>query len=114
MELWSEIRRRVLTGEMSKREACGVYEIHWATLKKILAHEEPPGYRRSRIPRRPTVEPVLPISASTASTVMMRFMVGSSLRESGSRVSLEVPSSHKGRHGESTRTVNSARRRVGA
>jgi len=61
MELWSEIRRRVLTGEMSKREACRVYEIHWATLKKILSHEEPPGYRRSRIPRRPTVEPVLPI-----------------------------------------------------
>ena len=61
MELWSEIRRRVLTNEMSKREACRVYEIHWATLKKILAHEEPPGYRRSRIPRRPTVEPVLPI-----------------------------------------------------
>ena len=61
MELWSEIRRRVLTNEMSKREACRVYEIHWATLKKILAHEEPPGYRRRRIPRRPTVEPVLPI-----------------------------------------------------
>jgi transposase len=61
MELWAEIRRRVLTGEISKRQACREYEIHWATLKKILAHEEPPGYRRTRPPRRPTIEPVLPI-----------------------------------------------------
>jgi transposase len=61
MELWAEIRRRVLLREISKREACRVYEIHWATLKKILAHEEPPGYRRSRAIRRPTIEPVLPL-----------------------------------------------------
>ncbi|QDU21868.1 hypothetical protein [Urbifossiella limnaea] len=61
MELWAEIRRRVLTGEISKRQACRVYHIHWATLRKVLAHEEPPGYRRTRPPRRPTIEPVLPI-----------------------------------------------------
>lgn len=61
MELWAEIRRRVLTHEISKREACRRYEIHWSTLKKILTHEEPPGYRRTRSPRRPTIEPVLPI-----------------------------------------------------
>jgi transposase len=61
MELWTEIRRRVLTSEISKREACRQYQIHWLTLKKILAHEEPPGYRRSRPPRRPKIEPVLPV-----------------------------------------------------
>jgi transposase len=61
MELWAEIRRRVLTREISKRQACRTYEIHWATLNKILAHEEPPGYRRSQPRRRPTIEPVLPI-----------------------------------------------------
>ena len=61
MELWAEIRRRVLTGEVSKRQACRTYEIHWATLKKILAHEEPPGYRRRQPLRRPTIEPVLPV-----------------------------------------------------
>ena len=61
MELWAEIRRRVLTHEISKREACRRYEIHWSTLKKILTHEEPPGYRRSQSPRRPTIEPVLPL-----------------------------------------------------
>ena len=36
MELWAEIRRRVLTGEISKRAACNQNEIHGATLKKIL------------------------------------------------------------------------------
>jgi hypothetical protein len=29
MELWAEIRRRVLTHEISKREACRRYEIRW-------------------------------------------------------------------------------------
>ena len=61
MELWAEIRRRVPTCELSKRAACRQYELPCATTKKILEHEEPPGYRRSRVPRRPTVEPVLPI-----------------------------------------------------
>src|SRR5262249_8561617 len=61
MERRAEIRRNVLTGAMSKREACRHYDIHWLTLKKILAHEEPPGYRRARPPRRPKIDPVLPI-----------------------------------------------------
>src|SRR5215813_1929912 len=61
MDQWAEIRRRVLTGEISKREACRLYDIHWLTLKKILSHEEPPGYRRVAPPRRPTIEPVLPV-----------------------------------------------------
>ena len=61
MERWTEIRRQVLTGAMSKRQACRHYQIHWSTLQKILAHEEPPGYRRTRPPRRPTIEPFLAI-----------------------------------------------------
>ena len=60
-ELWPEIRRRVLTREISQREACRIYELHWATLKKILAHEEPPGYERKRPIHRPTIGPVQPI-----------------------------------------------------
>jgi transposase len=61
MDHWAEIRRRVLTEEISKREACRRYGLHRLTLKKILAHEEPPGYRRVAPPRRPTIEPVLPV-----------------------------------------------------
>ena len=34
MEIWVEVRRRVLTGELSKRAACREYEIHWQTLEK--------------------------------------------------------------------------------
>jgi hypothetical protein len=42
MELWSEVRRRVLTGELSKRQARKEYGLHWDTLQKILQHEGPP------------------------------------------------------------------------
>ena len=61
MEQWTEIRRRVLVEGMSKRQACQHFQINWKTLRKMLTHEEPPGYRRAKPPRRPTIEPVLPI-----------------------------------------------------
>jgi len=61
MEFWTEVRRRVLTRELSKRAACREYELSWHTLKKILAHEEPPGYRRKQPRRKPKLEPFLPI-----------------------------------------------------
>ena len=47
MEFWSEVRRRVLTGELTKRAARQEYHLHWDTLTKILANEEPPGYRQA-------------------------------------------------------------------
>ena len=47
MEKWAEIRRRVLSREISKRAACAEYGIHWDTLKKVLTHTEPPGYRQA-------------------------------------------------------------------
>lgn len=60
MEQWAEIRRRVLTNEISKRQACAEYQIHWRTLKKILEHEEPPPFRQA--PRaKPRLGPFLPI-----------------------------------------------------
>jgi transposase len=61
MEQWTEIRRRVLVDGLSKRQACKQFAINWKTLRKILTHAEPPGYRRVKPPRRPTIEPVLPI-----------------------------------------------------
>jgi len=57
MEQWSEVRREVLTGKLSKRAACKKYELHWDTLKKILAHEEPPGYRRKEPRKKPVLGP---------------------------------------------------------
>jgi transposase len=57
MELWSEVRRRVLTGELSKRQACKDYRLHWDTLAKILGHEEPPGYRKNAPREKPVLGP---------------------------------------------------------
>src|SRR5262245_63238366 len=61
MEHWAEIRRRVLTGEISKRAACRHYDIHWQTLKKILEHDEPPGFRLTAPRARPRLGQFLPI-----------------------------------------------------
>ena len=60
MELWAEIRRRVLNGELSKRAACKEYDLHWDTLQKMLRHTEPPGYRLSK-PRSSKLAPFLPV-----------------------------------------------------
>jgi transposase len=57
MELWSEVRRRVLTGELSKRQARKEYGLHWDTLQKILQHEEPPGYRKKQPREKPVLGP---------------------------------------------------------
>ncbi len=61
MQMWTEIRRRVLTGESSKRAICREYNIHWGTLNKILSHPEPPGYRRKGPRRKWVLDPFLPI-----------------------------------------------------
>ena len=60
MELWSEVRRRVLTGELTKRAARREYHLHWDTLKKILQNAEPPGYRRRKERAKPVLGPFLP------------------------------------------------------
>ncbi|HWL09413.1 MAG TPA: hypothetical protein VNQ76_13480 [Planctomicrobium sp.] len=62
MEQWAEIRRKVLTGQMSKRAACKEYGIHWQPLEKMLSHSEPPGYRRSKA-RTSKLDRFLPVIA---------------------------------------------------
>ena len=46
MDDWSEIRRRVLVEGVSRRQILRETRMHWLTLKKILEHSEPPGYRQ--------------------------------------------------------------------
>lgn len=53
VDRWIEIRRRVLSGEISKRQACRQYELHWKTLQKVLAEPLPP-QRRASGPKRPS------------------------------------------------------------
>jgi transposase len=55
MDRWMEIRRRVLVEGASKRQVMAEEGIHWETLKKILAHGNPPGYRQKRGSRPQTI-----------------------------------------------------------
>ena len=59
MEWWTKIRLEVLRGERSKREVLRREGIHWETLKKILNHTEPPGYRHREARRKPKIGPYL-------------------------------------------------------
>jgi transposase len=61
MEFWKEVRQQVLTGRMSQRAACQKYGLGWHTLKKILAHPEPPGYRQQQPRPKRKLETFLPI-----------------------------------------------------
>ena len=55
MQWWTNIRLEVLRGETSKREILRREGIHWETLKKILSHPEPPGYRITRPRHKPKI-----------------------------------------------------------
>ena len=59
MHWWTKIRLEVLRGESSKREILRREQIHWETLKKILRHPEPPGYRISTPRAKPKIGPFL-------------------------------------------------------
>src|SRR6185312_7182283 len=61
MERWVEIRRRVLTQELSKRGACREYNIDWRTLRRILEHAEPPGYQLAEPRRKRKLADFLPL-----------------------------------------------------
>jgi transposase len=60
VDQWIEIRRRVLNHEISKRQACEEYELHWQTLKKILSQPVPPERREPGPPRPSKLDPFRP------------------------------------------------------
>ena len=59
MQLWADIRRRVLVENVSKRQILRETGMHWRTLEKILANPEPPGYRTKASRARPKLGPFL-------------------------------------------------------
>ena len=61
MNLWTDVRRAVIAGEMSRRDACKKYNLNFRTIHKILSHEEPPGYRRGRPRVKPKLGPMISI-----------------------------------------------------
>ena len=61
MELYNRVRRACHVDGMSKREAARLFGIDRKTVSKILQHSVPPGYRRSKVPARPKLDPFIPI-----------------------------------------------------
>jgi transposase len=61
MDLWAEIRRRVLVDGESKRSVQRRYGLHWKTLQKILRQPEPAGYQQSRPRAKKKLGPFLPV-----------------------------------------------------
>jgi len=59
MDWWTRIRLEVLRGKASKREVLRREGIHWETLKKVLTHSEPPGYRMAAARSKPKIGPYL-------------------------------------------------------
>ena len=60
MEDWSEIRRRVLVEGVSRRQILRETKMHWLTLKKILEHSQPLGYRQIQRRRKTKLGDYLP------------------------------------------------------
>ena len=57
VELYGRVRRAVHVEGMSVREASRVFGLRRDTVRKMLRHSVPPGYRRVRQPRRPKLDP---------------------------------------------------------
>ena len=56
VDIYSRVRRACLKDGMSAREAARYFNKDRKTIAKMLRHELPPGYRRSEVPRRPTLD----------------------------------------------------------
>lgn len=62
MQLWAEIRRRVLAGELSIRQAATEYDLNFRTVHKIVHQAQPPAGSTLARPRpKPVLDPFLPI-----------------------------------------------------
>jgi hypothetical protein len=59
MEMWRDIRRRVIVDGESKRLICREYGIHFKTLQKILVNTTPPGYRQTKPRKKRKIGPYL-------------------------------------------------------
>lgn len=55
------MRREVLTSELSQRADCRKDGLGWQTLKKIQAHDAPPGFRQRQPRPKRKLEPFLPV-----------------------------------------------------
>jgi len=59
MQWWTDIRRKVLVEQVSKRKVMAEYGIHAKTLNRILANPKPPGYRMDKPRPKPVIGPFI-------------------------------------------------------
>ena len=61
VEIYAAVRQFVLVKGNSRREAARVFGVSRDTVTKMCAYPAPPGYRRSKPPSRPKLDPFVPI-----------------------------------------------------
>jgi transposase len=61
VDLYARVRRACHVEGMSQRQAARVFGIDPKTVAKMLRFSVPPGYRRSKPPVRPKLDPLLPV-----------------------------------------------------
>ncbi|MCU9849952.1 hypothetical protein OEZ60_18285 [Defluviimonas sp. WL0024] len=61
VDLYGLVRRACHVDAMSKSEAARMFGIDRKPVAKGLKHSVPPGYRRSKSPVRPKLDPFIPI-----------------------------------------------------
>ena len=61
VDLYARVRRACHVDGLSERAAAQLFGIDRKTVSKILKHSVPPGYRRSKPPARPKLDPFIPI-----------------------------------------------------
>ena len=61
VELYNRVRCACHVEGMSKKAAVRMFGIDRKTVGQILKHSVPPGYRRSKAPPRPKLDPFVPI-----------------------------------------------------
>ena len=85
VELYMRVRRACMVDGMSIREASRMFGVHRDTVRKMLEHPVPPGYRMRRPRRRRKLERYTEVIDQTVSCVTTSTFRGSSVtRQSGS------------------------------
>lgn len=61
VEMYAAVRRFVFVEGRSRREAAKVFGVSRTTIDKMCAYSAPPGYRRKAPPKRPKLDPFVPV-----------------------------------------------------
>ena len=68
VDLYLRVRLACHVDGLSQREAASRFGIARETVRKMLRHSEPPGYRRRQPPKRPKLAPFNHVTAFNPST----------------------------------------------